>query len=224
MSGNKRKKSRRRSSSSDDSSSRDRTRSRHSQPPGSRETNLAFFSFLDHKSELNRVLLGFHPREQLLSDINDFWLFMQKYESMLKKSSNCILLGVEEDLDELPKGFPTEFKKTHLMRTRFGPRSVEELLGKVNLTSSKLNVIQIKQFLQIVLHYLEFRQKEKFDRLKKLRKNQADLPVAKFKEEIVNAVRNERVVLLAGDTGCGKSTQIPQYLLQAGYKSIGKLM
>lgn len=38
----------------------------------------------------------------------------------------------------------------------------------------------------------------------------------------MTAVRNENVVIIAGDTGCGKSTQVPQYLLGAGYRRIGK--
>lgn len=37
----------------------------------------------------------------------------------------------------------------------------------------------------------------------------------------MTAVRNENVVIIAGDTGCGKSTQVPQYLLGAGYRRIG---
>jgi HrpA-like RNA helicase len=44
------------------------------------------------------------------------------------------------------------------------------------------------------------------------------------RKQIVTAVRNENVVIIAGDTGCGKSTQVPQYLLEAGYKRIGKLI
>jgi ABC-type iron transport system FetAB ATPase subunit len=42
------------------------------------------------------------------------------------------------------------------------------------------------------------------------------------REQILTAVRNENVVIIAGDTGCGKSTQVPQYLLGAGYRRIGK--
>lgn len=34
-------------------------------------------------------------------------------------------------------------------------------------------------------------------------------------------MRHHRVVIIAGDTGCGKSTQIPQYLSNAGFKRIG---
>ena len=29
-----------------------------------------------------------------------------------------------------------------------------------------------------------------------------------------------QVIIVAGDTGCGKSTQVPQYLLGAGYSNI----
>jgi HrpA-like RNA helicase len=43
-----------------------------------------------------------------------------------------------------------------------------------------------------------------------------------YREQILTAVRNENVVIIAGDTGCGKSTQVPQYLLGAGYRRIGK--
>jgi len=39
------------------------------------------------------------------------------------------------------------------------------------------------------------------------------LPVFKFKEEIIERVNANQVVLLAGSTGCGKTTQVPQFLL-----------
>lgn len=45
-----------------------------------------------------------------------------------------------------------------------------------------------------------------------------------YRKQIVTAVRNDNVLIIAGDTGCGKSTQVPQYLLEAGYKRIGKHM
>ena len=38
----------------------------------------------------------------------------------------------------------------------------------------------------------------------------------------MSAVQNEKVVIVAGDTGCGKSTQVPQYLHTAGFQNIGR--
>jgi HrpA-like RNA helicase len=37
----------------------------------------------------------------------------------------------------------------------------------------------------------------------------------------VKAVNENQVVVIAGDTGCGKSTQVPQYLIKSGFTNIG---
>lgn len=141
---------------------------------------------------------------------------------MLKQSGNCVLPVVTERLDKAPDAFPTAFKRVHLNNLRFGV-SIDDLLKRTSSSHSiRLSRDVIVQFLEIVLQYLDFKQKEKFNKLKKLKETQANLPVAKFKEEIIKAVANERVVLLAGDTGCGKSTQVPQYLHGAGFKGIGE--
>ena len=60
--------------------------------------------------------------------------------------------------------------------------------------------------------------------MKKVRNDQANLPVAQFRNELVDPVQNERIVIIAGDTlsGCGKSTQGPQYLFKAGFGKKGK--
>ncbi|CAN8025715.1 unnamed protein product [Ixodes persulcatus] len=68
--------------------------------------------------------------------------------------------------------------------------------------------------------FLDFLQRQKFAKLKKLRDFQRNLPIAQQKEAIIEAVQKHQVVLIAGDTGCGKSTQIPQYLLNAGFEGI----
>lgn len=43
------------------------------------------------------------------------------------------------------------------------------------------------------------------------------LPIAAFREQIVSAVKQNPVVLITAETGAGKSTQVPQYLLEEGY-------
>lgn len=43
------------------------------------------------------------------------------------------------------------------------------------------------------------------------------LPIAQLKREILYSVESFQTTILIGETGCGKSTQIPQYLLEAGW-------
>lgn len=51
-------------------------------------------------------------------------------------------------------------------------------------------------------------------------KGNASLPIASFKKEIVDAVRNNNCVIITAETGSGKSTQVPQFLLGAGYRVV----
>ena len=66
----------------------------------------------------------------------------------------------------------------------------------------------VKEFQKILSLFLDFLQKEKFSKLRKLRESQANLPIAEFRDEILEKVAQNRVVIVAGDTGCGKSTQV----------------
>lgn len=40
------------------------------------------------------------------------------------------------------------------------------------------------------------------------------MSILKYREQILDAVRRERVLVISGKTGCGKSTQVPQMLLE----------
>ena len=45
-----------------------------------------------------------------------------------------------------------------------------------------------------------------------------NLPAYKVKQEIITTLLENRVVIFKGETGCGKSTQIPQFAMEAGFK------
>jgi HrpA-like RNA helicase len=42
----------------------------------------------------------------------------------------------------------------------------------------------------------------------------AGLPIGRKKKEIVENIGKEQVVIISGETGCGKSTQVPQYIYE----------
>jgi ATP-dependent helicase HrpA len=48
-----------------------------------------------------------------------------------------------------------------------------------------------------------------------------DLPVSQRRDDISAAIRDHQVVIVAGATGSGKTTQLPKMLLELGYESIG---
>ncbi|KAK5906281.1 hypothetical protein CgunFtcFv8_002163 [Champsocephalus gunnari] len=49
------------------------------------------------------------------------------------------------------------------------------------------------------------------------------LPIYKLKEQLVQAVHDNQILIVVGETGSGKTTQITQYLAEAGYTARGKI-
>jgi pre-mRNA-splicing factor ATP-dependent RNA helicase DHX16 len=49
------------------------------------------------------------------------------------------------------------------------------------------------------------------------------LPVFPYREEFLAAVKEHQIIVLVGETGSGKTTQIPQYLHEVGYSELGKI-
>ncbi|XP_059812511.1 ATP-dependent RNA helicase DHX8 isoform X1 [Hypanus sabinus] len=49
------------------------------------------------------------------------------------------------------------------------------------------------------------------------------LPIYRLKEQLVQAVHDNQVLIVIGETGSGKTTQITQYLAEAGYTTRGKI-
>ncbi len=47
-----------------------------------------------------------------------------------------------------------------------------------------------------------------------------DLPAFKHKQEILEILESHRAIILGGPTGSGKSTQVPQFLYEAGYEKV----
>ncbi|XP_048819449.1 probable ATP-dependent RNA helicase DHX35 isoform X4 [Lagopus muta] len=50
------------------------------------------------------------------------------------------------------------------------------------------------------------------------------LPVFKLRNHILYLVESYQTLVIVGETGCGKSTQIPQYLAEAGWTAEGRVV
>src|SRR5687768_6506818 len=48
-----------------------------------------------------------------------------------------------------------------------------------------------------------------------------ELPISQRRDDIARAIRDNQVVIVAGSTGSGKTTQLPKICLELGRESIG---
>ncbi|XP_068084954.1 pre-mRNA-splicing factor ATP-dependent RNA helicase DHX16 [Anabrus simplex] len=55
-----------------------------------------------------------------------------------------------------------------------------------------------------------------------IQETRRSLPIFPFKDDLIEAIRNYQVLIIDGETGSGKTTQIPQYLYEAGFANDGK--
>ncbi|GMN71844.1 hypothetical protein TIFTF001_051888 [Ficus carica] len=56
-----------------------------------------------------------------------------------------------------------------------------------------------------------------------IQEQRQSLPIYKLKKELVQAVHDNQVLVVIGETGSGKTTQVTQYLAEAGYTTKGKI-
>ncbi|XP_021747081.1 probable pre-mRNA-splicing factor ATP-dependent RNA helicase DEAH5 [Chenopodium quinoa] len=66
---------------------------------------------------------------------------------------------------------------------------------------------------------LAFGQKSKLS----IQEQRNSLPIYKLKKELIQAVHDNQVLVVIGETGSGKTTQVTQYLAEAGYTTRGKI-
>jgi len=46
-----------------------------------------------------------------------------------------------------------------------------------------------------------------------------NLPIGRYKDEIIDKVKNNQILLIQGETGCGKTTQVPQFILECALEA-----
>lgn len=57
-----------------------------------------------------------------------------------------------------------------------------------------------------------------------IQETRQSLPIFKYRQELLDAVANYQTLVLVGETGSGKSTQVPQFLANEGYTKAGKIV
>ena len=66
---------------------------------------------------------------------------------------------------------------------------------------------------------LSFGQRSKLS----IQEQRQSLPIYKLKKELIQAVHENQVLVVIGETGSSKTTRVTQYLAEARYKTKGKI-
>ena len=64
---------------------------------------------------------------------------------------------------------------------------------------------------------------EHLSKHERILRGRKELPVFPYRDDFLKAVQDNKVLIVVGETGSGKTTQIPQYLHEAGWSRIGKI-
>ncbi|CAL8351940.1 unnamed protein product [Lota lota] len=181
------------------------------------------------RAQLDEIFFRQHDYIQAGSpEHKDFWAFFDRFQRFrTKKDMHGLGHSKSSETGEgkegkLDLGLPKEYDARYRINVSVCTGDVEERLGRSDHRhrSSGVGKEQIADCRLAYLHFLDFRQRQSFGKLAKLRRDQKNLPIYQYRDRIVDLVRQHPVVVVAGDTGCGKSTQVPQYLLSSGFSQI----
>ncbi|XP_065221924.1 probable ATP-dependent RNA helicase DHX34 [Planococcus citri] len=183
----------------------------------SRKRHDHHIEFYSYRSDLSRLVEKF---QHVIENVSDFWAFVQKYEEVERKKASK---NTQHEPTASHSGskliLPKTYDVQHTVNVDF-TISDDDMQSCLSIDKRHRLRKNLSKFTLLIGVYINFKQKEKLSKLKKIRNGQQNLPVFQFKDQIIETVQNEKVVIIAGDTGCGKSTQIPQFLWQAGYNRI----
>ncbi|XP_053209462.1 probable ATP-dependent RNA helicase DHX34 isoform X2 [Panonychus citri] len=159
----------------------------------------------------------FGPKEKIsvgTKEYNDFWIFLTKYLQSLESGKNH---GNNSAIIESMKStIKADWMDIDYLMTCKGSLFKDDEYYCTNSLTSE----RVTKFRDIILLYLNFLEKKRIKTMEKLQQDKENLPIFQYKQNILDTLKTHSVILVAGDTGCGKSTQVPQYLLEAGYTNI----
>ncbi|KAF7665323.1 hypothetical protein LDENG_00147820 [Lucifuga dentata] len=189
------------------------------------------------RAQMDEIFFRKHDYIQAGSpEHTEFWAFFGRFQRFkIKRDMSGSGFSSKEERDEgkerrktgagkVDLGLPKEYDARYRINISVCTRDIEERLRKSEHRNrqnfSGPGTQEITDCRLTLLHFLDFSQRQSFVKLAKLRQEQKTLPIFQYRERIVELVRQHPVVVVAGDTGCGKSTQVPQYLLSSGFSQV----
>uniref|UniRef100_F1KT44 ATP-dependent RNA helicase DHX34 n=2 Tax=Ascaris TaxID=6251 RepID=F1KT44_ASCSU len=172
----------------------------------------------EHRSHLRRCFFG--AERWKLADRGSelerrFFVFLVKLQEQLRRRKRDICKEPPSKPSFNHLGVPVgPFQRYHTSRVAV------DVSHKADVDLRNLEDYVMRELIYALACFIAYENKKKLNQLKQLRTSQNNLPIAAHREHIIDVISKNQVLIIAGDTGCGKSTQVPQYLLEANFDRI----
>lgn len=122
-----------------------------------------------------------------------------------------------EDAEQLPS-FSSDKEESSFQRVKYVPPTPVVLKTSATLRAEKESLSVLSDEPEVPLKDLNFKKGiVHVNRPLSVQESRLSLPVCEMEYEIIEAVKSNSVVILCAETGSGKSTQVPQFLYEAGF-------
>ncbi|XP_008195117.1 ATP-dependent RNA helicase DHX30 isoform X1 [Tribolium castaneum] len=151
------------------------------------------------------------------------------------KAAHAALLWLKKLEKITPDGHPVMIDKREVLD--INRRSLPTVTLDQNTTNHLKNVAEIynNEFVPLLQENLDNKTKPAFEIneiqslsdvngnlrqkvfpvSKYLAKEKVNLPISEYKEQFIHLLRENQIIIVKGEPGCGKSTRIPQYVLES---------
>lgn len=115
-------------------------------------------------------------------------------------------------LDQMPPITSSKELYGNIKESAFKRNFIETITGKLELNESNHKILRsIETLDQQFLN--ELKSKLDLPKYRQILKQREKLPSFKVQDKIMELINSNQIVLISGETGCGKTTQVPQFIL-----------
>lgn len=177
------------------------------------QNNFVIDFYLSPKYPFVAPLVLMKPNNIVESPVNllvSKWLFQAAQKFCTSTRPSIHVLNLIENIDAIKKLFE---RKEKFIYPELSKQENEYLLKKYN----DVNLPEIVKKDQTIVY--EYLQRMALPEYKKMQSKRSRLPAWKQKQDILVSIRKNQLIILKGETGCGKSTQVPQFIFDEWIES-----
>ncbi|KAL0273729.1 UNVERIFIED_CONTAM: hypothetical protein PYX00_006340 [Menopon gallinae] len=130
-----------------------------------------------------------------------------------------------EDSKELGEGKKWEQEQMLSAVFHFGSKDKPKAQEEYDLLVDQIEFIQaLRGMPGTEQSEVDKQEDERKKKIRDIEETRRSLPIYFFKDDLIAAIKKYQVLIIEGETGSGKTTQIPQYLKDAGFTKDGKII